>query len=86
MMLRIANRGATKTRMMYGAYLSSTQVKEYTAFLLERKLIQFTPETQLYTLTDKGARFLRASHEIEELTGVDSDRLHMLMSTTEEQK
>ena len=28
-MLRIANRGATKTRIMYGAYLSYAQVMEY---------------------------------------------------------
>ncbi len=41
MILQAAMNGATKTRLMYSAYLSYAQVQEYLAFLTDRKLISF---------------------------------------------
>ena len=73
-MLRVANKGATKTRMMYGAYLSSAQLKEYVEFLTGRNLIRRDDTTSLYWLTEPGMKFLRASAELDELTAVDSAR------------
>jgi predicted transcriptional regulator len=72
-MLRVANKGATKTRMMYGAYLSSAQLKEYVEFLVARNLIRRDEVTSLYWLTEQGMQFLRASAELDELSVVDGE-------------
>jgi predicted transcriptional regulator len=72
-MLRVANKGATKTRMMYGAYLSSAQLKEYVEFLTVRNLIRRDETTSLYWLTEQGMKFLRASAELDELSMVETE-------------
>jgi predicted transcriptional regulator len=74
LMLRVANKGATKTKMMYGACLSSAQLKDYVEFLNERKLIRRDEATNLYWLTEQGMRFLRASAVIDALSAVDTER------------
>ena len=62
--------GATKTRIMYGAYLSYAQIKEYLAFLLEKGLIRYEDGTQLYKLTEKGMLLLRTYESISEMVDV----------------
>ena len=77
MILRAAIQGATKTRIMYAAYLSYAQVHEYLQFLEQRGLIWEEEGTELYKLTQKGMDFLRACEELDELlaeregTGLD---------------
>jgi predicted transcriptional regulator len=39
LILEAANGGATKTKIMYGAFLSFEQLKQYLAYLLEKGLI-----------------------------------------------
>lgn len=72
--LQVANKGATKTQIMFGAYLSSRQTKEYTGFLVERGLIRVEPATKRYVLTDKGLRMLQACEEIDRLVGEEEDQ------------
>jgi predicted transcriptional regulator len=40
MMLDAANGGATKTKIMYSAFLSYTQLKEYLSVLIENKILE----------------------------------------------
>ncbi len=70
MILRAANNGATKTRLMYSAYLSYTQVKEYMEFLMEKGLLTYEPGSSLYKLTERGAKFLNAYDQISEMVSV----------------
>jgi predicted transcriptional regulator len=63
----VVNGGAKKTRIMYDSYLSYRHVEAYLDLLSRRNLIQFDQSTRLYTLTDKGMEFLRASSEIQQL-------------------
>jgi predicted transcriptional regulator len=67
MILESSRAGATKTRIMYKAYLSYGQMTEYLRFLQESELLRFEEEKQLYRVTEKGLRFLNASYEINEL-------------------
>jgi predicted transcriptional regulator len=67
MILQAAHGGATKTRIMYKAYLSYTQVKEYLRFLQENNLVKYEEGTQLYRVTEKGRHFLHAYEEISDL-------------------
>jgi predicted transcriptional regulator len=66
--LRVAADGrATKTRLMYGAFLSFTQINQYLKFLMSNKLITSDPETRVYALTEKGLRFLSLYEEMTKL-------------------
>ena len=63
--------GAAKTRLMYSAYISHGQIKEYLRLLLEKGLLVYEDATQTYRTTEKGQRFLRVADETERLIGVD---------------
>ena len=66
-MLRSIRSGATKTHIMYRAYMSYSQLKEYLKLLEERQLIKYEPGSSLYLLTEKGIRFMDAYDKINEL-------------------
>jgi predicted transcriptional regulator len=74
MILQAATSGATKTRIMYSAYLSYAQVKEYLSFLIERNLIVYEEGTQLYKLSDRGLQLLRAYEGISDMITLDGQK------------
>jgi predicted transcriptional regulator len=71
--LRTANSGATKTRIMYGAYLSYAQLKEYLEFLESKALIMREQGTELYRLTAKGLEFLEKFEEMNDIISLRPD-------------
>jgi predicted transcriptional regulator len=66
---------STKTKIMYGAYLSYTQLNEYMSFLLEAGLVEdqkskqdlFSPS---FVITEKGKHFLDIQNKINEMVTV----------------
>jgi predicted transcriptional regulator len=66
LILEAANGGATKTKIMYSAFLSFEQLKQYLAYLLERGLIEHEEITQKFRTTEKGMRVLRLQNQINE--------------------
>jgi predicted transcriptional regulator len=67
LLLDAANGGrATKTKLMYKAYLSFNQLREYLALLIENGLIEYEGD-QTYRTTEKGMRVLHLQNEIDEL-------------------
>ena len=67
--LNVAAPGATKTRIMYGAYLSYAQVREYLDFLLSKKLLVYD-EAGTYRLTEDGMKLLRPFEGISQVLAV----------------
>jgi predicted transcriptional regulator len=67
MILDSANGGATKTKIMYKAFLSYHQLKEYLLMLIENNLIEYLIGTQIFRTTEKGLKFLKMHNEIGEL-------------------
>jgi predicted transcriptional regulator len=67
MILEAANGGATKTRIMYKAFLSYAQLREYLAVLIENNLMEYLEGIQGYKTTEKGLNLLRMHNEIGEL-------------------
>ncbi|TLX86831.1 MAG: hypothetical protein E6L01_03145 [Thaumarchaeota archaeon] len=67
MILEAANGGATKTRIMYKAFLSYAQLKEYLSVLIENNLIEYLEGIQTYKTTEKGFNLLKMHNEIGEL-------------------
>ena len=67
MILEAANGGATKTKIMYKAFLSYAQLREYLSVLKENNLLEYLEGTQTYKTTEKGLNFLKMHNEIGEL-------------------
>lgn len=73
MILDSVSSGATKTRIMYQAYLSYTQLKEYLAYLEEGEIIKYEEGTQLYRITEKGRKLMHLYEEIGEMVSSKDD-------------
>ena len=67
MILEAANGSATKTRIMYKAFLSYAQLREYLSVLIENNLLEYLEGSQNYKTTEKGLNFLKMHNEIGEL-------------------
>ena len=67
MILEATRAGATRTKVMYKAYLSYAQVKEYLSFLMQGDLVTYEEGSQTYRVTEKGLHFLHAYSEIGEM-------------------
>jgi predicted transcriptional regulator len=65
--LDAANGGITKTKIMYKAFLSYGQLKEYLSLLIENNLLEYLDGTQTYKTTEKGLKFLKMHNEIRDL-------------------
>ena len=65
--LDAANGGATKTKIMYKAFLSYGQLKEYLSILIENNLIEYRNVTHTFMTTEKGLNFLKMHNELGEL-------------------
>jgi predicted transcriptional regulator len=72
--LRSTKSGAKKTQIMYKAYLSSEQLKEYLRVLNEKELIKYEEDSRLYRVTDRGLRFMNVYDEISELISGAEER------------
>ena len=67
MILEAANGTATKTRIMYKAFLSYAQLKEYLSVLIENALLEYIDGTHKFKTTEKGLIYLEMHNEIGEL-------------------
>ncbi len=74
MILQSVTTGATKTRIMYSAYLSYAQLKEYLGFLLERDLVRFEEGSGLYKLSERGMKVLEGYEGISEMIALDGQK------------
>ena len=67
MILDAANGGTTKTKIMYNAYLSYNQLKEYLTMLIENELIEYISGNKIFKTTEKGLILLKIYNEMAEL-------------------
>ena len=65
--LNAANGGATKIKIMYNAYLSYNQLKEYLSVLIENNLLENLEGTRRFKTTEKGLNFVKMHNAIGEL-------------------
>jgi predicted transcriptional regulator len=59
--------GVLKTRIMYEAFLSFSQVEEYIALLLRNRLLEHDDLKKTYKTTEKGLRLLELCNSINEI-------------------
>jgi predicted transcriptional regulator len=70
--LDAANGGSTKTKIMYKAYLSYAQLKEYLSILVENGLLEYEEGDLKYKTTEKRLRFMRTYNEIGEMVSPET--------------
>lgn len=64
--LESARHGATKSRIMHDAYLSSEKISVYLKLLQENKLLRCELGNKVYHTTEKGFQLLDESNELNE--------------------
>ena len=67
MILDTANKETTKIKIMYNAYLSYNQLKEYLSILIENNLLEYFEGARTFKTTEKGLNFLKMHNEMGEL-------------------
>jgi predicted transcriptional regulator len=72
--LESATSGTTKTKIMYKAFLSYAQLKEYLSVLIENGLLEYLEGDQVYKTTDKGNRFLKIYNQIGEYVMPETEK------------
>ena len=73
MILDAANGETTKTKIMYNAYLSYNQLKEYISILLENNLLEYLEGARTFRTTEKGLNFLKMHREMGELLHISGE-------------
>jgi predicted transcriptional regulator len=74
LILEAANGGATKTKIMYKAFLSYAQLKEYLTVLLQNDVLEYEDEMQLFRTTEKGLRLLQMYNQFDEMMSIANVR------------
>lgn len=74
MILESARTGIPKSKIMFEAYLSYSQLVEYLNYLDQNNLLEYETNTHLYKLTGKGLRVLNISKEMNELLVLPQSR------------
>jgi predicted transcriptional regulator len=57
--------GATKTKIMYQAFLSYGQMKEHLMVLTQNNLLSYDLDTRTFKTTEKGLRFLETYNQMD---------------------
>ena len=74
--LDAANVGTTKTKIMYKAFLSYGQLKEYLSLLIENNLIEYFDGSHTFKITEKGLNYLKIYNEIGELLRATNKKIN----------
>ena len=72
--LDAANGGVPKTKIMYKAYLSYNQLREYLSILIENNLIEYLDGTNKFKTTEKGLNLLVPSRYSIRLFSIKKER------------
>jgi predicted transcriptional regulator len=62
--------GATKTKLMYSAFISFNQLREYLSLLIDNGLIQSEEGKHTYKTTEKGMRLLNIQNKMDEVAPI----------------
>src|ERR671933_1690186 len=62
---------ATQTIIMYKAYLTHVQLKQFLSSLIEKDLIEYHKLERIYTITKKGMHFLEVYNQLNQLQTSD---------------
>ena len=61
-----SSEGVTKTQLMYKAFLSFEQLKEYLSLLLSNNLLEYNLNSRTYKITEKGVKLIKVYNKMKE--------------------
>ncbi len=73
-MLKVGENGAGKTKIMYNANLSYTQIQKYLGYLTSQGFIdkmQIGNPSVTYQITDSGLKLLQSIKSVMDMLGID---------------
>lgn len=73
--LQVANGGSAKTKIMYSAFLSYSQMKEYLMMLTQNDLLSYDLNTRTFKTTEKGLRFIEAYDQMDGMMKAPSQQV-----------
>jgi len=59
--------GVTRSKIMFGSYLTYAQVVEYSKILIERGLLEYDPLDRTFRTTPTGFTFIQLQNEINQM-------------------
>ena len=59
--------GVTRSKVMFGSYLTYAQVVEYSKILIERGLLEYDPLDRTFRTTPSGFTFIQLQNEINQM-------------------
>ncbi|HVD07318.1 MAG TPA: winged helix-turn-helix domain-containing protein [Nitrososphaeraceae archaeon] len=59
--------GITRSRIMFGSYLTYAQVLEYSKMLIERGLLEYDPINRTFKTTSSGFTFIQLHNEMNQM-------------------
>jgi predicted transcriptional regulator len=59
--------GITRSKIMFGSYLTYAQVVEYSKMLIERGLLQYDPLDRTFKTTPSGFTFIQLHNELNQM-------------------
>ena len=59
--------GITRSRIMFGSYLTYAQVVEYSKLLIERGLLEYDPINRTFKTTSSGFTFIQLHNEMNQI-------------------
>ena len=77
-MLEAASGGATKTKIMYKAYVSHAQLQDYLALLVKNGLLAHNQADHLYRTTSKGHEFMKTYDQVGSLVAPTLRRIPLI--------
>ncbi len=75
-MLKVGENGAGKTRIMYGANMSYSQIQKYLGFLMNRGFINQVKvgnPSVTYHITDSGLKLMESIKSVIDMLGMDEE-------------
>ena len=59
--------GITRSKIMFGSYLTYAQVLEYSKMLIERGLLEYDPINRTFKTTSSGFTFIQLHNEMNQM-------------------
>ena len=59
--------GITRSKIMFGSYLTYAQVLEYSKMLIERGLLEYDPINRTFKTTSSGFTFIQIHNEMNQM-------------------
>lgn len=76
MILDVVSSGATKSKILYRAYISYGQMKEYVSLMEGSGLITYEEGAQIYRITEKGLKLKQLFEDVSEMSPKTDQYMH----------